>query len=79
MIVTTPDCGLEAFLTKHSTPYAVARKPQFEEYQMVEAFYGNKVTRRSGETPSARFCCLCSCVERQLTHGMCRRPFDQPH
>lgn len=50
MIVTTPDCGLEAFLNKHSIPYAVARKPQFEEYEMVEAFYGNKVTRRSGET-----------------------------
>ena len=61
MIVTTPDCGLEAFLTKHSIPYAVACKPQFEEYQMVEAFYGNKVTRRSGETLSARCCCLCCC------------------
>ncbi len=47
-IVTTPDCELEAFLAKHSIPFTVAHKPQFEEYAMVERFYGNKVTRRTG-------------------------------
>lgn len=49
-ILTTPDCELEAFLTKHLIPYAVARKPQFEEYATIEQVYGNKVTRRSGKT-----------------------------
>jgi hypothetical protein len=48
-IVTTPDCDLEAFLAKHGVPYVVARKPQFDEYELVERFYGDKVTRRSGE------------------------------
>jgi hypothetical protein len=47
-IVTTPDCELEAFLAKHGVPYVVALKPQFPEYEMVERYYGNKVTRRSG-------------------------------
>lgn len=48
-IITTPDCGLEAFLHNHQVPHRVVGQwTQWPEYREIASHYGDSKAERSG-------------------------------
>lgn len=48
-VVTTPDCKLEGFLTRHALPFqSICQFAEVPEYRAIAEHYGNRCAERSG-------------------------------
>jgi hypothetical protein len=47
-ILTTPDCGIEAYLIKHNIDYVCVENSPFIEYDLISEFYQGDRASRSG-------------------------------